>query len=159
MKIHWEQRGNPSVTWKNFGFLNSKHLKLEVNGAKPSKLKEEYSPSRIPYPVTVLIKWEGRIKTPSDMQDLKKFTLHGPFSRILLQNMLYLMKGGKQKKKKIWATRNRRFNQKRGRGNLSDYGEDGPHDDYSAQSTEDLVRNLRLWTVEGPHSKPSLPAE
>lgn len=100
MKIHWEQRGNPSVTWKNFGFLNSKHLKLEVNGAKPSKLKEEYSPSRIPYPVTVLIKWEGRIKTPSDMQDLKKFTLHGPFSRILLQNMLYLMKGGKQKKKK-----------------------------------------------------------
>lgn len=34
------------------------------------------------------------------MQDLKKFTLHGPFSRILLQNMLYLMKGGKQKKKK-----------------------------------------------------------
>lgn len=83
---------------EDFGFLNSKHLKLEVNGAKPSKLKEEYSPSRIPYPVTVLIKWEGRIKTLSVMQDLKKFTLHRHCSRILLQNMLYQMKGGKQEK-------------------------------------------------------------
>ena len=96
LKFHWEQRRNASITRKNFRYLNSKYLKPEVNRAKPSKLKENNSLSRILY--HHYIKWEGRIKTFSDTQDLKKFILHRPFSRKLLQNMLHHMKGGKQER-------------------------------------------------------------
>lgn len=150
MKFHWEQRGRKSFHhMEELQTCKQQALKTRIPWSNAFKAEGKILLIQNSISSHLPIKWEDRIKRFSDTQISKSLPSMDLSQKTVAKHVP--SNEGRKAWKNMWARWNRRFNQEKGRGNLSDYG-GGPHNDYSAQSTEDFVRKSEATCCGEPTS-------